>query len=94
MNNTQIVVAESIAKGIYTEEQANAYLEKGDLPIHTYKAWRKAGFAVCKGQKARLVTKLWKQTKVKNKESGELEERYVKVKSFLFTEDQVAPVTE
>lgn len=94
MNNTQIIAAESIAKGIFSEEQVNAFLAEGALPIHTYEAWKKAGFAVCKGQKARLITKLWKPAKVKNKETGKLEEGYVKATSFLFTEDQVAPATE
>lgn len=94
MNNLQIIANEVVEKGIYTAEQVEGFLAEGELPIHTFDVWAKAGYIVRKGQKARLITRLWKPAKVKNKESGETEETYVKVKSFLFTADQVAPATQ
>ncbi len=91
MNNIHIIATEAVTQGIFTEDQVQAYISEGDLPIHTFDMWSKAGFIVRKGQKARLITKLWKPAKVKNRETGREEDGWVKVKAFLFTADQVAP---
>ena len=102
MKNSEIILHAALETGIYTEEQATACIEKtGDLPIHTFMEWKKLGFSVKKGEKARLHLYLWMFTNKPNKaERDEAEEageeladnpHYYKKLSHLFTLDQVQP---
>lgn len=106
MSNFEIITAEAIAAGIYTKEEAEAIISQGmTLPVHTYNAWKAAGYQVRKGEKARITTKLWKHKRekttlpMKNAETGETENveqessSYYMAKAFLFTLDQVDPIT-
>ena len=50
MTNLEIIISEAVKQGIFSEEQIEAYLIEGDLPLKTYKSWKEAGFIVRKGQ--------------------------------------------
>lgn len=61
MTNTEIITRSAIAAGLYTKEEAAAILKTGAcLPLHTYKAWKSAGYQVKRGEKAILSVVLWK----------------------------------
>lgn len=63
MTNNEIIYSESIAAGIYTQDQADAILSSGHaLPIHTFPEWKRMGYSVKKGEKAAIKTRLWKYT--------------------------------
>lgn len=93
MTNIEIIVNEAIQNKLYTKEEVLERIEKcGELPLHTFQAWKSKGYVVKKGEKATIVTKLWKYKTftVKNKQ-GEEEERtkcYL-YPAYLFTEAQV-----
>ena len=96
MTNIEIIVNEAIQNKIYTKEEVIERIKEcGELPLHTFQAWKSKGYAVKKGEKATIVTKLWKYKTytVKNKQ-GEEEERtkcYL-FKAYLFTENQVEEI--
>lgn len=95
MTNMEIVISEAIAKNIFTEDQIEGYISEGDIPLKTFAEWRKSGFIVRRGQKARLETKLWKmRPKKKDKEDDEQKDQFILVPAYLFTADQVAPIAE
>ena len=96
MTNTQIIINEAIANGLYTKEEVETILESGHMiPLHTFQTWKSAGYIVRKGEHAKITTRLWKYTS-KNKSAeadGEtvgdaLNHSYL-AKAFLFTADQV-----
>lgn len=61
MTNTEIITRSAVAAGLYTKEEAEAILKTGAcLPLHTYKAWKSAGYQVKRGEKAVLSVVLWK----------------------------------
>ena len=97
MTNLEIIISEAVKQGIFSEEQIEAYLIEGDLPLKTYKSWKEAGFIVRKGQKAKLRTKLWQlkvPDKKKENEEKEITESFILAPAYLFTADQVVPITE
>ena len=99
MTNMEIVAHEAIINKIYTQEQVeNMALTMQDFGLHTYGEWRKAGYQVRKGEKAKIKTHLWKKTskKTKNKETGkqEKESKFYLCKAYLFTRDQVDKIEE
>jgi len=97
MTNLEIVISEALANGIFTEEQIEAYISEGDIPLKTYKSWHDAGFIVRKGQKARLQTRLWQLRAKKKSDENEEEnnkERFILVPAYLFTADQVARIAD
>ena len=97
MTNLEIVISEALANGIFTEEQIEAYISEGDIPLKTYKSWHYAGFIVRKGQKARLQTRLWQLRAKKKSDENEEEnnkERFILVPAYLFTADQVARIAD
>lgn len=50
MTNTEIIINEALANGLYTEEQIENILASGHMiPLHTFKAWKDAGYIVKKG---------------------------------------------
>ena len=82
MTNSQIIETERALHGITCE-------------VHTFAAWKQMGYVVKKGEKAAICTQLWKKVKKKAKEEGEdPEEKFVLVKSYLFTENQVEPIAK
>lgn len=61
MTNTEIITRSAVLAGLYTKEQAEAILKTGAcLPLHTYSAWKAAGYQVKRGEKAVLTVCLWK----------------------------------
>lgn len=101
MTNAQIILTAAIETGIYTEDQAQAIIEKlGSLPLHTFAEWKKLGFIVKKGEKARLAVDIWmksnKKIQVETQEGNEQEVdagRFYKKLSHFFTFDQVQKIT-
>ena len=50
MTNTEIIINEALANGLYTEEQIENILASGHMiPLHTFKAWKDADNFVCCG---------------------------------------------
>ena len=93
MTNREIIIGEAILNEIFTGEQIEEYLETlGELPLHTFAAWKARGYAVKKGENAVIATRLRKYNKGVNKnDDGEEEENancYL-CKAFLFTDKQV-----
>ena len=75
MTNNEIIYSESIAAGIYTQDQADAILSSGHaLPIHTFPEWKRMGYSVKKGEKAAIKTRLWKYTTQPTKAAREAAE--------------------
>lgn len=61
MTNTEIITRSAVLAGIYTKEEAEAIIKSGHvLPLHTYSAWKEAGYQVKRGEKAVLAVMLWK----------------------------------
>lgn len=99
MTNQEIVAHEAIVNKIYTQEQVESMaLTMQDFGLHTYGEWRKMGYQVRKGEKAKIATQLWKKTNKKtvNKETGkeEKESKFYLCKAYLFTRDQVDKIEE
>ena len=45
MTNTEIIINEALANGLYTEEQIADILASGHMiPLHTFKAWKDNGY--------------------------------------------------
>lgn len=98
MNNTTIIARAAIDAGIYTQEQIEQMIQKfGCLTIMTYSEWKRCGYFVKKGEKAKLKAALWIYKEgSKNEEAIENEEEmssenggYHHKWSHLFTMDQV-----
>ena len=99
MTNSQIIISEAIANGIYTKEEVEAILESGHMiPVHTFTTWKSAGYSVKKGEHAKIVTRLWKFSTKKAgsaeaDEDGEADNsHYYLAKAFLFTAEQVEKI--
>lgn len=96
MTNLNIIVNEAVANKIFTKEEAIEIIkERGELPIHTFQAWKSKGYIVKKGEKAKIATRLWKFKKgtVENDDGKEEErENYYLCKAYLFTEEQVEKI--
>lgn len=97
MTNTEIIINEAVENGLYTMEQIENILASGHMiPLHTFQAWKSAGYIVKKGEHARITTRLWRFTN-KSKKNNEADENtdgtdnehYYLAKAFLFTYDQV-----
>lgn len=79
--NLQIIMNEKFERGIDLE-----------LPCATFAEWRRCGYSVKKGEKAAFSTMLWKVRPRKKDESDEeynAKNRYIMVKAYIFTKDQV-----
>ena len=102
MTNSQIIINESIANGLYTKEEVENILASGHMiPVHTFQTWKNAGYIVKRGEHARITTRLWKYTNKskKNKDvdantDGTENDHYYLAKAFLFTADQVEKINK
>lgn len=73
MTNTEIITRSAVLAGLYTKEEAEAILKTGAcLPLHTYSAWKAAGYQVKRGEKTVLTVCLWKYRP--GKKTGEVAE--------------------
>lgn len=100
MTNTQIIINEAVANGLYTKEEVENILAGGHMiPLHTFQTWKNAGYSVKKREHAKIITRLWKFTN-KAKKNDEADENtdgtennhYYLAKAFLFTADQVEKI--
>ena len=97
MTNLQIIASAAIESGLYTLEQVEACFASGHaLPLHTFSEWKRLGFQVKKGEKARLKVDIWKKSNktqtAETKDGDEIEidtSRFYKKLSHFFTLDQV-----
>jgi len=99
MKNIDIILSDAIQHKIYTREEAAALiLAHGCLPLRTFAEWKKLGFSVKKGEKAALVSFIWKPKMSKKmlddgiKEDGDSVVDYYWTKAHLFTDKQVEPI--
>ncbi len=99
MNNITIIYNEILKNKLMTKPELEKYIkENGDIPPYrTFKEWNKIGYQIQKGEKARIITKLWylKKGKIdKTKEMSEenTTEKFILVKSYLFDIDQVKKI--
>ena len=102
MTNLEIIITEGLIQGILTPEQVNATLQDGlDLPLHTFAEWKRLGFAVKKGEKAKMSTMIWKWTN-KSKKADETTDtdapecatgHFYMSKAHFFTSEQVERIT-
>ncbi len=92
MTNTDIIISEAVANGLYTMEQIENILASGHMiPLHTFQAWKSYGYSVKKGEHARITTRLWRFTN-KAKKNEDVDENtdgtdnnhYYLAKAFLF----------
>lgn len=93
MTNLQIVINDAIASNIFTDEQIEAYLSEGDLPLKTFSEWKSAGFTVKRGQQACLKTRIWmpKRPKKESKpdSDSDSDNGFVLVPAHFFSAEQV-----
>lgn len=92
MTNLEIVIRDAIAAQIFTKEQVDGYLSEGDLPLKTFREWLNTGFVIKRGEKARLKTRTWQPCK--KKKDSDKSEKFILVPTYLFTADQVIPLSE
>lgn len=100
MTNIEIIANEAVANNLYTEDQVIELFETmGCLPLFTFAEWKKKGYFVKKGQKAKLTCYIWKMKKEKaqgkDKDGNEVEvdeTNWYKVKAFLFDNTQVEKI--
>lgn len=68
MSNEEIITKSAISAGIFSEEEAAAYIMNGlRLPIHTFAEWKNHGYIVKKGEHAALTVSIWKPKTRKQK---------------------------
>ena len=97
MSNFEIIANSAIAEGIYTKEQVEAIIGQGfRLPLHTFAEWKRMGYAVKKGEKARMTCRIWKFTDKEVEQTEDVEEQtdshYYLTKAFFFTREQVEEI--
>lgn len=93
MTNLFIITNNAIEQGVFTEEEVKEYLEMGfRLPLHTFAEWKRLGYSVKKGEKARMMCYIWRYKGGEPKDTEEIntdENGYYKVKAYFFTKEQV-----
>lgn len=79
MSNEEIIVKSAISAGIFSEEEAAAYIMNGlRLPIHTFSEWKNLGYMVKKDEKT---------VDAKEENSG-----FFLTTAYLFTKQQVEAI--
>lgn len=99
MSNEKIIVKSAISAGIFSEEEAAAYIMNGlRLPIHTFAEWKNHGYMVRKGEHAALTVSIWKPKTRKRKDGKTVEEDkeedggFFLTTAYLFTKQQVEAI--
>lgn len=99
MSNEEIIVKSAISAGIFSEEEAAAYIMNGlRLPIHTFAEWKNNGYMVKKGEHAALTVSIWKPKTRKRKDGKTAEEDkeedggFFLTTAYLFTKQQVEAI--
>lgn len=97
MSNEEIITKSAISAGIFSEEEAAAYIMNGlRLPIHTFAEWKNHGYMVKKGEHAALTVSIWKpktqKKDEKNVEANEENSGFFLTTAYLFTKQQVEAI--
>jgi antirestriction protein ArdC len=99
MSNEEIIVKSAISAGIFSEEEAAAYIMNGlRLPIHTFSEWKNLGCMVKKGEHAALTVSIWKPKTRKKKDEKNVEadkeenSGFFLTTAYLFTKQQVEAI--
>lgn len=100
MSNEEIIVKSAISAGIFSEEEAAAYIMNGlRLPIHTFAEWKNHGYIVKKGEHAALTVSIWKpKTRKQKKDEKNVEadkeenSGFFLTTAYLFTKQQVEEI--
>jgi len=93
LKNDEIIAR--VAINIYGEEKVNELIQSGkDIPVHTLMGWKQIdpAYRVKKGEHG-IEVRLWKKRKTDEKNNNEISEEsgddFYKVRSFLFTLEQI-----
>lgn len=94
MTNFNIIANSAVEAGIFTKEQVEEIIGNGFcLPLHTFAEWKRMGYSVKKGEKARMTCRIWKYTEKEVEQKEENQEdaysHYFLAKAFFFTSEQV-----
>lgn len=95
MTNFEIIANCAVETGVYTKEQVETIISQGfNLPLHTFAEWKRLGYSVKKGEKAKMTCRIWKYSnkEVEQKEEVQDEEansHYYLTKAFFFSNEQV-----
>lgn len=99
MSNEEIIVKSAISAGIFSEEEAAAYIMNGlRLPIHAFSEWKSCGYMVKKGEHAALTVSIWKPKTRKRKDGKTVEadkeedDGFFLTTAYLFTKQQVEAI--
>lgn len=98
MSNFEIIANNAINAGLYTKEQVLEIIASGfRLPLHTFAEWKRLGFSVKKGEKARMTCRIWKFSDRKTETADdenvqEGDSNYYLTKAFFFTREQVEEI--
>lgn len=98
MSNEEIIVKSAISAGIFSEEEAAAYIMNGlRLPIHTFAEWKNHGYMVKKGEHAALTVRIWKPKTRKKKDEKTVDAKeensgFFLTTAYLFTKQQVEAI--
>lgn len=98
MSNEEIIVKSAISAGIFSEEEAAAYIMNGlRLPIHTFSEWKNLGYMVKKGEHAALTVSIWKLKTRKKKDEKTVDAKeensgFFLTTAYLFTKQQVEAI--
>jgi hypothetical protein len=102
-NNSLELMEQGILKGtgkmieaVITDKDGNEEKKMIELPeeIHTYAAWKKLGYQVKQGEKAKAIFYIWKfrAGKEATEDTEATEDKMFKTKAFFFTAEQVAAI--
>ena len=100
MNESVVLMEQGILKGtgrmltaICLDADGNEYEKEVEEPetIHTFQTWKKLGYIVKKGQKAKAQFPIWKHVE-KKKDDGEIESKMFMKKASWFSFEQVEPI--
>ena len=103
MTNEEIIIQAALAEKLFTEKEIAVILATGNrLPLHTFSEWKRLGFSVKRGEKARLTTTIWKWTsKPLKKDEAPAEDapececgHFYLSKAHFFTTEQVERIKE
>ena len=108
MTNAQIIFERSVTlmnSGIIKgsgkflnmiDENGNESILEIPEPLHTFNEWKKLGYVVRRGQKARAYIQIWKYKEPKEEEEGKViteeEKRFFMKNAAFFAFDQLEPI--
>lgn len=103
MTNEEIIINAAVAAKLFTKEEiADILALGGRLPLHTFAEWKRLGYSVRKGEKAKLNATIWKWTSKAAKKDEETPEdapvckigHFYLGNAYFFTAEQVERIKE